>query len=170
MESCGPAEGWGNRWSHLWGLSLAWHRRVNVFAGAGKVNSPLGVGALFCGSLAPNVAEACVSVYFCTLSICVHVSSSNNTPCCCFHEENPRLWSVTLCTGSHQFVHLVKRVWGWICGWLWISACALIHWRVCSGTVHPFENITFCSAKGSAGCSYLAPWDTFPNQWSPWKV
>lgn len=71
-----------------------------------------------------------VCVYLCTLNICMHSSSGNNTQCCCFHRENYEPWSVTLYFGSHKFVHLVRRVWGWRHQWLILNQCLFVPYYI----------------------------------------
>lgn len=95
----------------------------------------------------------------------MHMSSSNNTQCCCFHRESSKLSSLTLfrlpsiCPLGEKSLRLKTfgddfesvLIYAWVPG------------RVCSRTVHPFANVPFCSAKGTVAAVTWHPGTHFQS-------
>lgn len=99
----------------------------------------MNVGALFCGSVTPDVTHGlCVCVYNYIHFMCAYSCSSNNIQWCWKNkaELKPKQ-SVTFYIGPCKSVGLGKGLGmkTYVAGFESVPVYTLMHWRVCSGTV-----------------------------------
>lgn len=72
---------------------------------------------------------------------------------------------MTLSFGSHKFVHLLERVWGWRHQWLILNQCVFVPYYIGEFVQEQFillkTFLLFC--QGHCWLQFPVPWDMFPN-------